>query len=266
MKTADEENVFEFYRGNDLSFTAPSGHTFTIREQNGDDDEVLSLIHPENKEESIKNFNIFLSKIIKDNSVNGKKYLESDEVYKLKLRDKYYILFKSRLHSIGTELKFKVKCPNKKCGKESQFREDLTRYDTDLSHFDDEAPRYKYQITPYLSGKDLTAEFVLSSGKKLKYTYMNVEAEWGMTKLDTYSNNTDLYARDLSLYNPKSGNYEILGAYNLFSKRDMIEINGHIEDNDLQFMMFVELKCPKCKHEWEIPFLYSKSFFFPGEI
>jgi hypothetical protein len=261
-----EQNGLQLYVGKQLTFHAPSGHVFTIREQNADDDETISEIDPENKSESIKNLNTLLSKIIIDNSVNGKKYLTADEVELLKLKDKYYILLKTRLHSIGKDLKFVYKCPNKECKKEINFKEDLGKYDTDLSKYDAEAPKYKYQITPYRNGKELFYDLTLSSGKKVRYFNFNVKEEFKLSKLTKISNNTELYARGIQLFNSSTGLYETLGALNVFSKPDSIEINKHIEENDSQFEMFMEMKCPHCKHEWKSPFLYLKDFFFPGEI
>lgn len=260
------EPQFELYQGRDLTFTSPSGHVFTIREQNGDDDETLTSIDGDKKEENIKNLNLFLSSIIRENTVNNKKHLTIDEVNELKLKDKYYILLKSRLHSIGNNLRFGARCPKKDCKHETIFKEDLTKYDTDLSTYNPEAEKYKYQITPYPAGKDLTKTLTLSSGRKVRYTYLNVGAEYGISKQDKISQNSELYARSLALYNPQTQQYETLGSFNVFSKKDMIELGKEIEDNDQQFMMFMELECQKCGFKWEVPFLYLKDFFFPGEI
>ncbi len=270
MTSLPSKNPFEFFTGHDLEdIQLPSGHIITIREQNADDDETLSQLDTDNREQTIKNLNKFIPKIIKKNTFNGGTYLTVDEVNNLKLKDKYYILLKTRLHSIGSNLKFKANCPNKQCkeGKDGiDFVEDLTIYDTDLSKFNEEVERYKYQITPCKSGKDTQREFVTSTGKRLRYTYMNIDAELKGMESKLLSDNTDLYLRNLEMYNPDENAFMSLGSLNVFSKREKIEIRADIEKNDDQFMMLLELECPHCKREWQLPFLFLKDFFFPTEL
>lgn len=270
MKT-QQINPFAFFEGEKLTFQTPSGHIVTIREQSAEDDEILSKLNPERKEEMIKNLNAFLPTIIRENTYNNKASIDASEVSEIKLKDKYYILLKTRLHSIGKNLKFDARCPNDECltnGKRTivPFKEDLSRYDTDLSKFDEDAERYEYQITPHKGGKELKKEFKLASGKKLRYTYMNIASELRGSQLDIISDNTDIDLRNLEMFNPDSGEWQIVQALNLFSKREKIEIRAEVDAMDAQWLMFLELKCPKCKREWVLPFLYLKDFFFPTEI
>lgn len=261
-----QEQELKFYQGQDLTFITPSGNEVTIREQNADDDEILSKVNPDKREETLSNLNNFLTSIVRENDYNGGKHLTLSEVKKLKLRDKYYILLKSRLHSVGDKLKFTAICPNKQCKTETNFSEDLTKYDTDLSQFKEENKRYKYQVVPYQSKNEAKVEFVISTGKKIRYTYLTVEAEEKLSKSETISENTDFYIRNLEIENPQTKEYQMLGSLSIFSKREIMEIGKHVQENDKQFEMFMEMECPKCGRKWEIPFLYLKDFFFPGEI
>lgn len=271
MKSAEKQEL-NFFKGKELTFTGPDGNTYTIREQNGDDDEIVSSNDTEKRPETIANLNRLIASIMLQNTLNGKNYLTLEEIGKMKLRVKYYILLKTRINTIGSSLKFSAICPNKDCkdlhGKrtETKYSEDLNKYDTDLTNFDKEAKRYQYQITPYTSGKDTTGEFTLASGKRIRFTWLNVEAEQTLAKSKTISENTDFYIRNLEVRIPATNEWQLVSSCNIFSKIDMMELSKIVEENDMQFQMFMELKCPKCEREWEIPFLYLKDFFFPREI
>lgn len=266
MNSLEKQNPFTFFTGNDETFTLPSGHVITIREQNADDDETLSQLDSDNKEQTLKNLNKFLPTIIRQNTFNNGSFMTPEEVLDIKLKDKYYILLKTRLHSIGSNLKFTAVCPDKKCKTKTKFVEDLNVYDTDLSKFKEENERYEYQITPCKAGKDLQRTFTLSTGKRLRYTFMNVAAELRGTNLTILSDNTDIMLRNLEMFNPETQEFEMLGSLNVFSKREKIEIRADIEENDDQFMMMLEMTCPKCKREWVLPFLFLRDFFLPTEI
>src|SRR3972149_804467 len=122
-------DTFE-YIGKTLEVPMPSNFSITIREQNGEDDEVISRVGDATDGNSI---NIFLTRIIIANSLlNGGKTSLAD-ILSWRLRDKYYLLLKSRIHSMGPNLDFDFICTNVKCAKLSHYTEDLSLYDWDLS-------------------------------------------------------------------------------------------------------------------------------------
>ena len=256
----------EKFTGKPLTFTGPSGLVYTIREQNGGDDEILSEIKTDDESrsnpENITNINNFIQTIVIEKPGGG--LLSMNEVKAMNLRDKYYILLKSRMHSLGNKVQFEISC---KCGHKSTYEEDLTEFDRDLSI---EYPKdFKFNekaIEPYPNGGYKWIEHELSSGKKIKMKLMDGFSELfilqaGKTALNK---NQELYARDLHLFD--NGDYVKLAQLNVFSPSEMVELRGLITKYDLQFSLVSECTCRNCKTVRQIPLNMVTDFFFPSEI
>lgn len=249
--------------GNTVTFKTPSKFDVTIREQNGDDDEVISKMKHAMKGEQV---NIMVTNLVLNCSLTGGR-VTLDQVKKWKNKDKYYVLFKSRIFSLGDEITYKHTCQNEACGKETTYEEQLLPYDRDFSKPDDESDnKFKYQITPYPNGIDTEVEFELTSGKKLKYQYLNWESERIMLEMDRneISKNTDITIRKLEWLN--EGKWQKIENYRLFSAKEMAEIRKHIKYNDKPFEAISETTCPFCGNIDHITLIAQPDFFFPGEI
>lgn len=259
--------VLKKHEGKRLTFTAPSGRKFTIREQNGDDDDILSAINPKNQEENLDNINLFISAIVTHDFLNNKNYLPLNGAQALILKDKYYILLKSRIHSNGPELVYEVDCRNKGCGFKMEATENLIEYDADFSK-PYEANGFKFQITPHSAGNDEYRELTLSSDKKIRYKYMTGLAEQKVleiTKNETrIGRNLELIARSIEV---QVGTlWQPLSTFNIFSSPEMGEIRKDITEHDKQWNMVSEIKCPQCNTVDHLPLTALSSFFYPSEI
>jgi hypothetical protein len=254
------ENISKF---NTTSFKTPSGFEVTIREQNGDDDDIISRMKDSLDGTAINNF---ISSIVVSSSIKPGGKLTPDDVINLKNRDKYYILLKSRIFSLGSEITYKHKCSNVTCGKETEYEEDLKPYDFDFSKPDEKPSGFKYQILPYKNGQSPEAEIKLSSGKKIRYTYLNGIGDKKLLELnkDDISKNTELLVRSIQC--EINGKWQQLENFKFLTAREMSEIRKHVADNDTQFEAISEVICPFCKNIDHISLLTEPTFFFPLEI
>ena len=92
--------------------TLPSGLVVSIRETNGEDDEILSN-YARLTDGSAGNE--YTARII-HSGPNGKK-MTIEEVESLKIRDRQFIMFVSRIISLGEIFEFRLECPSPKCTK-----------------------------------------------------------------------------------------------------------------------------------------------------
>lgn len=259
----------EIFKGQQLTFITPSGTQVTIREQSAEDDATLSTISGTSiKEVVISTMNRFIAGIVTDNNYNNKNHLTVEEVEGLKVRDKHYILLKSRIHSISDHLGFEYECINKNCRHKTDIEVDLVKtYDADLSRPLAEQETTEYTIKPYTHGNEAHFEGTLSSGKKIRMEYLTGRGEQFM--LQAYENNvlsanTEYYARNLSYWN--GAEWVILKSLNAFSKREAVELKGLVREHDTQFEAGVPIECPKCGRENFLPFISIPDFFFPAEM
>jgi len=244
-----------------LTFKTPSKFEITIREQDGADDETISKLKNAMDGSAV---NKLVASIITD--YKGKRVTPED-VLKFKNRDKYYILFKSRVFSIGDSITYKHKCSNPDCQKETTYEEDLKQYDRDFSKADtDTKTDFEYQVQPYLNGDKLEEELTLSSGKKVKYKYLNGESEKQMlaSNKDEMTKNTELMVRDIQWFHEDK--WQLLRNFKVMSPKDMAEIRRHIKLHDLTFEAISELKCPYCQTLDRVSLMAQPDFFFPQEI
>lgn len=158
--------------GNILTLTTPSGYQITIREQTGDDDDILSNAKGVMDGDSS---NKFIQGIVihTDITPNGK--FNSDDARALKLCDKYFIMVASRIFSIGQMIKFEYQWDNIEIP--TSYEEDLSLFIWDYGKkpFPElgDSEYYKYRIIPHKFGKDKTREITTKSEKLVRYTFMN---------------------------------------------------------------------------------------------
>lgn len=252
--------------GNTTEFVTPSKLHIVIREQNGEDEDVIS------KAKNLKDGNAihyFLAGIIQ--TVNGAK-VGSNYVENMRNRDKYYTLLKSRIFSLGETLTYHHRCSNPNCnkpqGKEDPlYEEDLSLYDKDFSDKApvDERPDFQYRIQPYIA-EGTHRELKLYSGKELRYKFLTgVEEKKVMQKdRDSMSKNSDIMLRELEWKN-ENDQWQKVSHFGIFSSKEMTAIRKDIEKHDTPFEAISETTCPFCGTVDYISLLAQPDFFFPGE-
>jgi|SRR6478609_5110199 len=245
-----------------LDFTLPSGNTLRIREQNGEDDDILSKVKDNRDGSAMHNF---IAQIILE--LNGQAVkLTAAEVAKWKLRDKYFTLFKSRKFSLGDLVIFDHKFMD---GTTIGFEENLTQYDYDYSTLSVKSMPKKGEsgynsllAQPYPNGKD-SIEHTLTSGKKIMYDFMTGVYEGETLTRDeaTMSINDKLRYRKFKLFH--EGKWEVIERFNMFTSREMHEIRTHLEVNDPDFTLTSVVKNPDTGMNETISLLMVQDFFFP---
>lgn len=262
----DLEKLREIY-GNVKELVVPSGFKVVLREQNGEDDSILSNALGVKEGTATDSF---ISGIVvaTDYTDNGK--LSSDVAATMKLCDKYFIMIASRIFSLGQTFNFTYPWEGKDgIEEEVEYEEDLGLYIWDYSKpFPKEGDPdfYKYRIKPHTHGKDSTREITLSSGKKVRYHFIDSIGEnYQMNQSeDNTSINSELLARRIEL-NVNNRWVEVENFKN-FSSKDMSEIRYDVENNDNLLNLFSDIQHPKDKRIVKFPILSSSDFFFPRVI
>ena len=88
------------------TFTAPSGIEYTIREQNGQDEEILTNVGEATR---FMNINNFLQAILMGSSKKPNQKYTMEEILRIPLLDRQCILLQSRIFSIGEIMEFSYK-------------------------------------------------------------------------------------------------------------------------------------------------------------
>lgn len=260
-----------------MAFTLPSGYSCEIREQNGEDEEVLS--NPAN----IKNFmniNEFIAGIVTHTDFTASGKLLVQDVMKLPLLDRAVILINSRIFSLGEELEFNYKWPRPENSKEQAeftYTQNLKDYifedygvkpdEEELKAKPDAVPYYLLEEDQDNPGKIKLTDhkFTLSSGKEIMWDVATVESEQYLMKLglDNISRNKDLIARNLRLN--VDGNWEKVQNFKLFSVRDMAEMRKEILASDPSFMGTTDIEDPITHSKTQISILTVPTFFYLTE-
>lgn len=260
-----------------MAFTLPSGYYCEIREQNGEDEEVLS--NPAN----IKNFmniNEFIAGIVTHTDFTASGKLLVQDVMKLPLLDRAVILINSRIFSLGEELEFNYKWPRPENSKEQAeftYTQNLKDYifedygvkpdEEELKAKPDAVPYYLLEEDQDNPGKIKLTDhkFTLSSGKEIMWDVATVESEQYLMKLglDNISRNKDLIARNLRLN--VDGNWEKVQNFKLFSVRDMAEMRKEILASDPSFMGTTDIEDPITHSKTQISILTVPTFFYLTE-
>lgn len=261
-----------------MAFTLPSGYSCEIREQNGEDEEVLS--NPAN----IKNFmniNEFIAGIVIHTDFTASGKLLVQDVMKLPLLDRAVILINSRIFSLGEELEFNYKWPRREGSKdqaEFTYTQNLKDYvfedygvkptEEELKAKPDAVPYYPLEEDNDNPGKIKLTDhkFTLSSGKEIMWDVATVESEQYLMKLglDNISRNKDLIARNLRLN--VDGNWEKVQNFKLFSVKDMAEMRREILASDPSFTGNTEIEDPITHEKVQVSVLAVPTFFYLTEV
>lgn len=246
-------------------FIAPSGYSYTIREQNGEDEEILS--NQADAKDLMNLIKFIASIVVKTNATTSGKLLVKD-VLTLPLLDKYAIIFQSRIFSIGNIITFEYDWGGD-TGK-VQYEQDLNDFlFEDYSQIPtQEELDNKPDAIPYYPDPSQfrDREIKLSSGKVVKYDLLDSTAELYMLKLPArkQTRNADLFARNLCLQ--VEGEWNKVTNLRMFSLKDMAEIRKEVDTNDPLFTGVTDLENPDTGEIVKYPILSYGGFFFPTEM
>lgn len=254
----------------------PSGFLVTFREQNGDDDAIISTIADAQKGDSLSKF---LAAIILE--IDGKAAkLTPAQLDTWRTRDRISLLIKSRIFSLGPIIRFKHTCSNPDCKFTSldslPYEEDLSLYDWDYSRpfpekFIDGTsnPEYKKTYIPPYSEpiKNSVVNLMLSSKKEVRYKYQDGLGEKVFLEVprNELNKNHELLSRCLE-WKDETGKFIKVTKFNVFSARDMEEIRTSIYKLDTPYDPLAEIPCPKCRNIDTVNLTHQPSFFFPQGI
>lgn len=254
-------NLIKLY-GNILVFTTPSGYEVAIREQNGNDDAILSNLALAKDSTSV---NAFIQSIVV--GVSYKEGLLSDaDVLDMRLGDKYMILIKSRIFSVGPILKFQY-----------EWVEGIppTTYEEDLEHFVwdyvNPLPRvgernyFKDRIQPYPK-REVSPEFTTQRGHLVRYKFLNGYGEQYLLKLPDFNThiNSKVIARELEMQ--VDGKWIRVEDFGVFSSRETAEIRDHMEKMDPQFEGAITITDPSSGNIKYLSLIGLHDFFFQRGI
>lgn len=251
------------YLGREASFYCPDGRQVTIRETNGNDDEILSQISNSTNGDNIV---FFLTDITLQDTVAGKKPTVED-ILNWPSRTKWYVLFKQRIHTHGKMLEFDRTCPNEKCGETYPNVIDLEEdYDNDLTPGSD---KYVQTADPtnritLFEGKDHTEiQFRTSSGKEFKFKILTSLLERAALALPetALTQNYKLKIRELQVRQEDA--WIPVTNFHAYSSREMGEIRAYIKKFDPEFEPIAKCKCPKCGWPENVPLFNIGNFYFP---
>lgn len=246
-----------------FQFIAPSGHSFTIREQNGEDENILS--NPVDAK-TLMNLVKFISAIVVDTDFTKSGKLSIQDTLELPLLDKYCILLQSRIFSLGETLDISYDWP--KIGR-VEYTEDLNNYifeDYSQVPSQEEIESKPNAVPYYANGRQLKdIEVVLASGKKVKFDILNGNGEQFIINLPEakQTRNNELIARNLHL--EVNGVYEKVSNFAGFTVREMAELRKIVKAYDPVFEGLTELQNPSTGETVMYPIMVSPTFFFLTE-
>lgn len=261
---------------NVMTLTAPSGHTYTIREQNGQDEEILTNSADV---KNIMNITKFLQAIIVETSRKPEgKGLTVDEVLRLPVLDRYAIMFEARIFSLGKDMDFVYRWEMPDGTTEDiEFEQDLTEfllpYEGILnSDYSEEAIENILQEKPNaipvypMRGQERDIIITLETGKKIKFDLLDGHAERYAVKLadNQSTRNAELIARNLHL--EVEGNFERVQNFSLFTRKEMAEMRKAVRSIDPVFTGTTELVHPRTNEVVNYPIIANPAFFFPEDM
>jgi len=242
-----------------MKFKSPSGKVFELREQNGADDELLSRISTTPGKE-LEIMNQFLASIIV--SIDGEEPITVESLKSVLLRDKYAMLIRARVFSLGEELKFEYQWDKDK--PPTEYSEDLMNFiwDYEKPFPGETSGEYFHQrIKPYPeSSKE--GFFEVRAGKRnYRLDYLTGAGEEMLFAEKTTNVNSHLVARNLTIETDQG--QEIVKSFKEISSRDLAIIRSEVAKQDPIPEAEVSVENPYTGSVEVIPLLAIRDFFFP---
>lgn len=250
-----------------IEFVGPSGHRFTIREQNGEDENILS--NPSDVK-NLMNLTKFISAIVVKTDFTKTGKLSIQDSLELPLLDRYCILMKSRIFSLGDTLEFTYRWGNKEEGNEQEveYEEDLNlfvfdNYGENPSESELDSKPNAIPYYPLDESKGIVEQ--LSSGKVISYDILTGKGEQFLITLpeSKRTRNAELMARNLKLQ--VEGKFETVHNFSSFTVREMAEIRRIIKSNDPVFEGLTDIVNPETGEVIKYPIMVSPAFFYLTE-
>ena len=247
-----------------VELATPSGNIVVLRQQNGEDDDILSNSFNVSKGISMS---AFLSNIIIDSSFTERGTMTVNEVLNLRIADAYFMMVASRIFSLGQILNFEYRWEGLTVP--TSYEEDLNLFIWDYSKpfpIKETDPDYfKFRIKPI--SKDTKNELTIKpKNRKVRYSYMTLAGEQFLLKLpdEKQSRNSELLARNLEEF--IDGEWIKVESFKFFSSYEMAQIRQDVELNDPALDLVSELKHPLKELTVLYPIFGSPDFFYPRVI
>lgn len=257
----ENQEVFETRK---MEFFVPSGHKVVIREQNGADDDILS-----NPAEAVNLMNLsrFIAGIIISSDYTSSGKITVEQAHELPVLDRYCILFKSRIFSLGNTIEFTYDWGTN--GGRVNYEQSLEEFLFDYSNIPnkDELDSKPEAIPFYPLGKQSKdISFTTASGKEMMFDLLTAKGEAWVANLplEKQTRNVIYLARNLRV---KIGEkYEKVLNFSMFSIKDMVDIKNNIVSVDPLFTGNTTIDNPVTGENREINIVGLKNFFYLGEI
>lgn len=260
------ETVDAIFSSRKMTFVAPSGFEYTIREQNGNDDDIISN---QADAQNLMNFSRFIATIVVDTNYSSNRRLTIEQAHHMPALDRYAILLNSRIFSIGEELEFTWDWGQDKGGKVT-YVQDLNEFLFDYSELPSESDieAKPYAIPYYPDRSQFTdIEVELTSGKKVKFDLLTANGEAFVINLpvEARTKNKELEARNLCL--SVNGKWEKVTSFHVFTVKDMVEIRKAVNSMDPIFEGTMVINNPKFPELTQaVSIMALRGFFYPEEM
>lgn len=253
---------------NTIEFVGPSGYSYTIREENGADEEIISN---QATARDLMNITNFISAIVVRTDATPTGKLTPKQALELPLRDRYAILIKSRILSLGNLVPFSYIWPGDKVP--VYYEQDLNElvFD-DYSNITDAEIESKPDAIPAYEDQDLLKEIgfkgyelALTGGKRIQFDLATGETERYAITLPEEKNtrNAELLARNLRL--EVNGKWEKVEQFSNFTVREMAEIRSTISNVDKLYSGLIDIEHPRTGEKAQYPIFSAPRFFFLTE-
>ena len=250
------------------TFTAPSGIEYTIREQNGQDEEILTNVGEATR---FMNINNFLQAILMGSSKKPNQKYTMEEILRIPLLDRQCILLQSRIFSIGEIMEFSYKwpVPNSEALQKLEYEQDLNEFLLDYSNregiTEEELDAKPHALPFYPNPVDQALIFDLQSGKKIRFHLFDGNSELYVMRLPEVdrTRNTDIIARGLELQ--VEGKWDRVTNFSLFSTKDMRQLRKLVNDYDPTPSLETTIDNPITGEVILVPVMSFTDFFFPEE-
>lgn len=251
-----------------VALVDPCGYNVTIRQQTGDDDDIISNVADNDGGVSLDKF--LAAIIVEQDYFPELTRLTYKNIPDLKLCSKYFILLASRVFSLGNILKFQYNWPEHG---EVDYVEDLDNYIwnyKEVSEFPHDAgsPLYfPFRIKPHPHGQSRDMEFSIANGKTFRFKFQDGHSEKYIMGLadDQITKNQELLSRNLEF--KYEGKWFKVENFKQFTAREMQQIRNIINTNDPTIDLVTEIINPYKKSEKVLyPLVASPDFFYPREI
>lgn len=255
------------FAGSPIDFVTPSGFSVTIRETNGDDEDVVSNVgyHQEGTAMHRLIAGVVLNTTA-PNALEGGKVTHR-EVANWRSRDIYYVLMKIRKHSQGNMVTFEHTFEGRTTPE--GFTEDLNLFDFDFStgnkpakkgekDFNPKLPQAYFSDSAYVAG-------ITSSGKKYRFRYVTGEIEKLALLNKGKANpsiNDQLRQREFEI-ELSNGQFQKVDNFAPFSSREMKELRAVLEREDPGYDLITELVSSDRRAREFVSLFMVADFFFP---